>query len=78
MREPRDPVARRRSAVCWLSDEDLRPTTRCDHIVQDGLEMGWAMGIASPFGGPDAVLSLRAILGSGNDGGVITLAIAEG
>lgn len=67
------------STVPWLSTEvDLRAQGPPESYIDDafaGVHID-SLHIVMPFGkGSDAVLSIKAVRGDGNDGGTISLAI---
>lgn len=70
----------RYSSVPWLADVDLRPMGAPETVVElaGGEETALGLLIREPFGsGTDAILTVHAIRGDGNDGGDITLAITN-
>ncbi len=71
---------RRYSTVPWLSASDLVPQGDVDTVVElhGGEEIAWGIWIKAPFGtGSDLVMTVHAIKGDGDDGGVITAAVTN-
>jgi hypothetical protein len=67
------------SIVPWLADAvDLRPMGEPETTVEHGQTIIHGLDIPSPFGpSTDAVLTVTATRGNGNDGGVISMAITD-